>query len=138
MFKVLLKKANVLKEFLGHYVPAPVKNEVKLMKKGMNSIINRYDNNYYNSYMVSKLQGKNIYTAAGNSCFTTLKNMRIKKEEVPAVAGLVAGALPIPASSAIGYALARVATCNKAVAMYHTGGSAVKSAYATFGHILNI
>lgn len=66
--------------------------------------------------------------------------MRIKKEEIPAVAGLVAGALPIPASSAIGYALARVATCNKAVAMYHyhTGSSAVKSAYATFGHILNI
>lgn len=64
--------------------------------------------------------------------------MRIKKEEIPAVAGLVAGALPIPASSAIGYALARVATCNKATAMYNTGGSAVKSAYATFGHILNI
>lgn len=138
MFKVLLKKANVLKNLFGHYIPSPIKNEVKLMKKGMNSIINRYDNNYYNNYLISKLQGKDVYTAASNSCFTTLKNMRINREEVPAAAGLVAGALPIPASSAIGYALGRVATCNKAVAMYHTGGSALKSAYATFGHILNI
>lgn len=130
MIKGIVKGFNVLKNGF--------KNEFKLMKSGTTSLINRYDNNYYKNFVTSKLQGKDVYTAAGNSCFTALKNMHIKRNEIPAAVGLLAGALPIPASSGVGYALARVATCDKAITAYHAGSQAVKNAYHTFGHIFNV
>ena len=64
--------------------------------------------------------------------------MHIKRNEIPAAVGLLAGALPIPASSGVGYAIARVATCDKAITAYHAGSQAAKNAYHTFGHIFNV
>ena len=130
MIKGIVKGFNVLKNGF--------KNEFKLMKSGTPSLINRYDNNYYRNFVTSKLQGKDVCTAASNSCFTALKNMHIKRNEIPAAVGLLAGALPIPASSGVGYALARVATCDRAITAYHTSSQAVKNAYHTFGHIFNV
>lgn len=130
MIKGIVKGFKVLKNSLI--------NEFKLMKDGTTSLINRYDNNYYKNFVTSKLQGKDVYTAAGNSCFSALKNMHIKRNEIPAAVGLLAGALPIPASSGVGYAIARVATCDKAITAYHAGSQAAKNAYHTFGHIFNV
>lgn len=130
MIKGIVKSFKVLKNCLV--------NEFKLMKDGTTSFINRYDNNYYKNFVTSKLQGKDVYTAAGNSCFSALKNMHIKRNEIPAAVGLLAGALPIPASSGVGYAIARVATCDKAITAYHAGSQAAKNAYHIFGHIFNV
>ena len=130
MIKGIVKGFKVLKNSLI--------NEFKLMKDGTTSLINRYDNNYYKNFVTSKLQGKDVYTAASNSCFSALKNMHIKRNEIPAAVGLLAGALPIPASSGVGYAIARVATCDKAITAYHAGSQAVKNAYRTFGHLFNV
>ena len=130
MIKGIVKGFKVLKNCLI--------NEFKLMKDGTTSLINRYDNNYYKNFVTSKLQGKDVYTAASNSCFSALKNMHIKRNEIPAAVGLLAGALPIPASSGVGYAIARVATCDKAITAYHAGSQAAKNAYHTFGHIFNV
>lgn len=130
MIKGIVKGFKVLKNSLI--------NEFKLMKDGTTSLINRYDNNYYKNFVTSKLQGKDVYTAASNSCFTALKNMHVKRNEIPAAVGLLAGALPIPASSGVGYAIARVATCDKAITAYHAGSQAAKNAYHTFGHIFNV
>ncbi len=130
MIKGIVKSFKVLKNCLV--------NEFKLMKDGTTSLINRYDNNYYKNFVTSKLQGKDVYTAASNSCFSALKNMHIKRNEIPAAVGLLAGALPIPASSGVGYAIARVATCDKAITAYHAGSQAAKNAYHTFGHIFNV
>ena len=130
MIKGIVKGFKVLKNSLI--------NEFKLMKDGTTSLINRYDNNYYKNFVTSKLQGKDVYTAASNSCFSALKNMHIKRNEIPAAVGLLAGALPIPASSGVGYAIARVATCDKAITAYHAGSQAAKNAYHTFGHIFNV
>ncbi len=138
MFKVLLKKANVLKDLFGHYVPKPIKNEVKFMKKGMNSLIERYDTNYGDTYLMSKIRGKTPVEAAEASMISAFSNMHIKRAEIPAATGLVAGLLPIPGASGVGYAIARVATCNKAMAAYHTGGKALKNIYSRVGGALKI
>lgn len=136
MIKALIKKANLIKDFVGHHIPVPVKTEAGLMKKGMNSIVNRYDDIYCRNYTLNKIHGKTSVNASINSCFSSLGSMRIKRDEIPAAVGLVAGLAPIPASSGVGYAVARVATCDKAMAMYHTGGHALKSAYSAVNNML--
>ena len=138
MFKTLLKKANVLKDFIGYNIPTPIKNEVKLMKKGINSLIERYDTNYGDTYISSKLQGKTPVKAAEESLVSAFLNMHIKRSEIPAATGLVAGLLPIPGSSGVGYAIARVATCNKAMAAYQTSSKALKNVYSKVGGALKI
>ena len=136
MIKALIKKINLFKDFIGRYIPSTVKTEAGLMKKGMNSIINRYDNMYCRNYALNRIHGETSVNASINSCFSSLGRMRIKRDEIPAAVGLVAGLAPIPASSGVGYALARVATCDKAMVMYHTGGHALKSAYSAVNNML--
>jgi len=139
MFKFILKKYNIVKNFLGKYIPTPIKNEYKTMKNGMDAITDRFYTNYNKAKVNAKMRGKTSFIAAQEGLTSAIAQTRITKNEIPPLFAIAGGcSLPYPGTTEAGYAIGRILTSKPAVKVYKSGKKAVVNTYSAVNNVLKI
>ncbi len=139
MFKFILKKYNIVKSFLGKYIPTPIKKEYKTMKNGIDEITDRFYTNYNNAKVNAKMRGKTSFIATQEGFTSAIAQTRITKNEIPPLFALAGGcSLPYPGTTEAGYAIGKILTSKPATKVYTTSKKAVVSTYSAINNVLRI
>jgi len=139
MFKVILKKYNIFKSFLGKYIPTPIKKEYKTMKNGIDTIADTFYTNYSKAKVNAKMRGKTSFIATQEGLTSAIAQTRITKNEIPPLFAIAGGcSLPYPGTTEAGYAIGKILTSKPAATVYTTGKKAVVKTYSAINNVLKI
>lgn len=137
MFKYLVKKFNIIKSFAGKYIPTPVKKEYKTMKSGMDTIRERFFDNYTQANRNAKLRGNTKIGAFTKGVTTAIADTHITKKEIPPLFAIAGGcSFPYPGTTEAGYVIGKVLTSKPATQVFKAGKKVVTNAYSALPIIL--
>lgn len=119
VFKYLAKKFNIFKSFAGKYIPTPVKTEYNTMKTGIDTIRNRFLDNYTQASRNARLSGSTKSYAFIEGLTSAIAQTRISRNEIPSLFAIAGGcSFPYPGTTEAGYVIGKVLTSKP---VYNTG-----------------
>lgn len=139
MYKLILKNFNSAKSFLAIWLPSPVKKEYKLMKSGIDSFVEQFNENYYRASSLAKCQGKTRIGRIQEGVTTAIAKTHITKAEIPTIFAIAGGcAFPFPFTTEAGYAIGRIVTSKPAVRVFNAGNNVVRKTYSKINGMLRV
>lgn len=125
VFKYLAKKFNICKSIIGKYIPTPVKKEYSTMKNGMNTIRDRFLDNYTQASRNARLSGDTKPYAFTKGLTSAISQTPISRNEIPSLFAIAGGcSFPYPGTTEAGYVIGKVLTSKP---VYNTGKKVISA-----------
>lgn len=133
-----LNKVKTLVEPLGRFIPECIKNEYKLMGRGVKTLRAKLDKSYTMGRLSAELLGNSRVTSVARGIGSAVTSTKITKNDIPSLFALTGLATPIPLGMETGYTIGRLISSKPAVKAAHFGKRTLHSTYSAMNNLFRI